>query len=64
MKVQVDRDRCVASGQCAAVAPGVFDQGYEDGVVVLLTGTPPIEAAADVEYAASACPVQAIHVTR
>jgi ferredoxin len=54
----------VASGQCAATAPGVFDQRESDGVVVLLTDTPPGGAAADVEYAAASCPAQAIHVTR
>jgi ferredoxin len=64
MNVHVDRDRCVASGQCAAIAPGVFDQRESDGVVVLLTATPPVEAAEDVEYAAGACPAQAIQVTR
>jgi ferredoxin len=42
----------------------VFDQRSEDGVVVLLTATPPSDAAADVEYAAQACPAQAIRVTR
>ena len=64
MRVHVDGDRCVASGQCAATAPGVFDQRESDGVVVLLTDTPPGGAAADVEYAAASCPAQAIHVTR
>jgi ferredoxin len=64
MKVHVDRDSCVASGQCAAIAPGVFDQRDEDGVVVLLTDTPAIEATADVEYAAASCPALAIHLTR
>jgi ferredoxin len=64
MNVHVDRDLCVASGQCSAIAPAVFDQRESDGVVVLLTAVPPIEVAADVEHAASACPAQAIHVTR
>jgi len=64
MRVHVDRDRCVASGQCAATAPGVFDQRAQDGVVVLLTDTPPVEAAADVEHAAASCPAQAIQLNR
>jgi ferredoxin len=64
MNIHVDQDRCIASGQCAAAAPGVFDQRDEDGVVVLLTATPPIEAQADVADAAAACPAQAIHVTQ
>lgn len=64
MIVHVDQDRCVSAGHCAVAAPGVFDQRYEDGVVVLLTATPPAEAAADVEFAAESCPAQAIRVTR
>ena len=64
MNIHVDGDMCVASGQCVLAAPGVFDQRDEDGVVVLLTATPPTDAAADVEYAAAGCPAQAIRVTR
>jgi len=63
MNVDVDQDRCVASGQCVVAAPGVFDQRDEDGVVVLLTATPPTGAAAEVEHAAAVCPAQAIRVT-
>jgi ferredoxin len=62
--VHIEQDKCVASGQCVAAAPGVFDQRYSDGVVVLLTATPPAEAAADVENAAASCPAQAIQVTQ
>jgi ferredoxin len=64
MNVHVDQDLCVAAGHCAVAAPGVFDQRYEDGVVVLLTATPPSDAAANVEYAAQSCPAQAIRVTQ
>ncbi len=64
MNVQVDQTLCVAAGNCVVAAPSVFDQRDEDGVVVLLTATPPSEVAADVEYAAQACPALAIRVTR
>jgi ferredoxin len=36
MKVAVEQDRCVGSGQCVLLAPDVFDQRDEDGSVVLL----------------------------
>jgi len=36
MRLTIDRDRCVASGQCVMLAPDVFDQG-DDGIVILLT---------------------------
>jgi len=39
----VDVGKCVAAGQCVVVAPEVFDQREEDGVVILLTETPAAE---------------------
>lgn len=62
VKVIVDQDRCVASGQCVTVAPDVFDQRDEDGVVVLVTASPPERAAAQVRQAATLCPALAIRV--
>jgi ferredoxin len=35
MKIIVDQDGCVASGQCVTAAADVFDQRDEDGIVVL-----------------------------
>ena len=63
MNVTVDQDKCVGSGQCVLLAPDVFDQRDEDGVVVLLNATPPAEVADGVESAAASCPAQAIRVT-
>jgi ferredoxin len=62
MKVIVDQDRCVASGQCVPAAMDVFDQRDEDGIVVLLNDTPPDELAADVRQAATICPALAIQI--
>lgn len=62
MRVTVDQDRCVASGQCVMAAAEVFDQRDEDGVVVLLGTEPPVERADDVRHAAAVCPAAAIHV--
>ncbi|MCC5480538.1 ferredoxin [Streptomyces barringtoniae] len=62
MKVIVDQNKCVASGQCVLSAPDVFDQREEDGIVVLLTEKPPDGLADDVRQAAALCPAQAIWV--
>lgn len=60
MKVLVDQEKCVASGQCVVAAPEVFDQRDEDGVVVLLDAEPPAGQADDVRQAAAVCPALAI----
>ncbi|MFA1546284.1 ferredoxin [Actinomadura chokoriensis] len=62
MRVTVDRDVCIAAGQCVITAAGVFDQGEDDGLVVLLQPSPPAELAADVRLAMSLCPSRAITV--
>ena len=62
MKVTVDQDLCVSSGQCVLNAVQVFDQRDSDGVVVLLNNDPPADQADNVRRAAAACPAQAIHV--
>ncbi len=62
MKVTVDQDACVSSGQCVLNASAVFDQRDADGVVVLLNDDPPADQADNVRRAAAACPAQAIAV--
>ncbi|MGW0998311.1 ferredoxin [Streptomyces sp. NPDC002520] len=62
MKVIVDQNKCVASGQCVLSAPDVFDQREEDGIVVLRVETVPEGLADDVRQAAALCPAQAIWV--
>ena len=62
MKVTVDQDKCVSSGQCVLNAPEVFDQRDEDGVVVLLATNPPADQEDNARRAAAACPAQAIYV--
>jgi ferredoxin len=62
MKVIVDQNKCVASGQCVLSAPEVFDQREEDGIVVLLVETAPEGLEGDVRQAVALCPAQAIWV--
>jgi ferredoxin len=62
VKVTVDQDKCVSSGQCVLNASDVFDQRDDDGVVVLQTENPGPELADDTRNAAAACPALAIHI--
>jgi ferredoxin len=62
VKVSIDFDKCISSGQCVLAASEVFDQREEDGLVVLLDPSPPAELAADVRQAAALCPALAITV--
>lgn len=62
MKVTVDTGRCVASGQCALLAPDTFDQRDDDGVVSLRNDNPPADQHDLVHHAELACPSGAITV--
>jgi ferredoxin len=63
MKVSVDTDKCVASGQCVLAAAQVFDQRDDDGVVILLNADPGAEQYEAVRLAAQMCPASVIQVT-
>jgi ferredoxin len=63
MKVSVDQDKCCGAGTCVLLTPDVFDQRDEDGIVVLLDGTPPERLHDTVREAASVCPGAAISVS-
>jgi ferredoxin len=60
MKVTVDRERCVASGQCVLAAPDVFDQDQNDGVVILLNDNPGPDQYDAVRLAVQMCPASVI----
>ncbi|MFC8798072.1 ferredoxin [Promicromonospora sp. NPDC057138] len=62
MKVTVEQDKCCGAGQCVLLAPEVFDQRDEDGIVILLDETPSEPLHDRVREAASVCPGAAIHV--
>jgi ferredoxin len=62
MRITVDQDKCVSSGQCVLNAGDLFDQRDDDGVVILLNDNPPADRAEDVRKAAAACPALAIDI--
>ena len=55
MKVTVDEDKCCGAGTCVLVAPDVFDQRDEDGIVILLDARP-AEHHAAVRESVQVCP--------
>lgn len=63
MKVTVDQEKCCSAGTCAMLAPEVFDQRDEDGVVVLLDSEPPADQHDDTRQAAEMCPARAIELS-
>ncbi|MBB5937026.1 ferredoxin [Streptomyces zagrosensis] len=60
MKVRVEEDACVASGMCAYLAPEVFDQRDDDGVVVVLQEAPGEDQHEAVWDAVRNCPAQVL----
>ena len=63
MKVRVDETRCCGAGSCVLIAPEVFDQRDEDGIVVLLDASPGDDQLDAVREAASICPALAIELS-
>jgi ferredoxin len=59
IRVEVDRDLCIGSGDCVASQPDVFELD-DDGKAVVLD--PDAAATDDIVEAASNCPVTAIFV--
>jgi ferredoxin len=62
MRVIVDQDKCVASGQCVLAAGAVFDQREDDGIAFVLDASPPPELHDAVHRAAALCPARAISI--
>ena len=58
MRITVDRDLCIGSGNCVRMAPEIFDQD-DDGLVTLLV-TDAGAAFARVRQASAICPVGAV----
>ncbi|MER7015417.1 ferredoxin [Saccharopolyspora sp. NPDC000359] len=64
MNISADKDKCIGAGQCALIAPDVFDQNDEDGQVVVLNPDPSSDLLPQVEDAAAGCPALAITLQR
>lgn len=62
MNVVVQTSACVGAGQCALVAPDVFDQD-DDGIVLLLEAAPQGADADAATRAARLCPARAISLS-
>ena len=62
MRIEFDEPKCVAAGQCAMVAPDVFDQRDDDGVAIVLDAEPGPEQYDEVREAAAVCPAAAIRL--
>lgn len=61
MKIVVNEDACVGSGQCVLVAGSLFDQN-DDGIVVVLNDGPNSSEEAAARKAATLCPARAITI--
>ena len=59
MKIVVDRDRCIGSGNCVLTLGEVFDCD-DDGIVVLLSDRPAADQEDAVREAVMLCPARAI----
>lgn len=62
MEVDVDTDKCIASGGCVFACPEVFGQD-DDGIVVLLDARPDESLRDKVLEAIDACPAAVITVS-
>lgn len=62
MKVSADTSVCVASGQCALLAPDTFDQRDDDGIVVVRNDEPPLAHHDVVRQAVLTCPSGALSI--
>ncbi|NNN29954.1 ferredoxin [Streptomyces sp. S3(2020)] len=63
MKVELEADKCVASGQCVLAAADVFDQD-DDGIAILLAEEVGDALVDDVKEAVAVCPAAAIRLVQ
>jgi ferredoxin len=61
MRIWIDRDACVGSGQCVMTAPELFDQD-DDGIAFLAREDLAQGSVAVLRSVEHACPSRAIHL--
>ncbi len=61
LKIEINRELCMGSGNCSFWAPGVFDLD-DDGIAVVLDPTAAPED--KIILAGQGCPTQAISITK
>jgi len=62
VEIVIDQTRCMGSGQCVLTDSSIFDQGPEDGLVILLRPAPGEASRPAAEEAAELCPAGVIRV--
>lgn len=64
VRVRVDPEVCIASGECARAVPEIFGQRVTDGSVTLLEESLPLALRDRVRAAVIDCPSGAIGISR
>ncbi|GAA3684762.1 ferredoxin [Nonomuraea antimicrobica] len=62
MRITADTTVCISAGMCALTAPGVFDQGDDDGLVAVLLSEPSEELREAAAEAVRLCPSGALDI--
>ncbi|MYW90847.1 ferredoxin [Amycolatopsis rubida] len=62
MKIAIEEDKCCGAGPCVLIAPEVFDQREDDGIVFLLEQAPGADLHEQVVEAAEVCPAACIRL--
>lgn len=60
MPIHVDETRCIGAGNCALLAPDLFDQRDHDGVAIVLDPDPPADMTELLDQVIQRCPSGAI----
>ncbi|MBI1385893.1 MAG: ferredoxin [Rhizobiales bacterium] len=61
-RLSADQGVCVGSGRCVAIAPGLFDQREDDGIVEVVAADVPPELIEPARRAVAGCPARAIRL--
>ena len=61
MRIVLEADRCIGSGNCEVLAPDVFEVG-DDMVCHILVDEPGPDLQTDAEMAVEACPTRALRI--